>query len=128
MVRLYGHNYSIISEKSKCSTVRFYTSIESWYGGNCFTVIVGIRNGNFFMAPTVCLQHAVPPTNKKIQADTSPASSVPYTSVPFTTTYKQRASYFKSTLTFVGPAKHWKSISAKRKKGKFLRFLHHNNN
>ena len=53
MVRLYGRNYSIISEKSKCSTLRFYASIEARYGGNRFTVIVRIWNGNFFMAPTV---------------------------------------------------------------------------
>ena len=55
MVRLYGRTYSVISEKSECSTVRFYASIESRYGGNRFTVVVGIRNGNFFMAPTVCI-------------------------------------------------------------------------
>ena len=54
MVRLYGRDYSVISEKSKSSTLRFYASIESRYGGNRFTVVVRIRNGNFFVAPTVC--------------------------------------------------------------------------
>ena len=49
----YGHNYRVISEKSKCKTLRFYATIESRYGGNRFTVVVRIRNGNFFMAPTV---------------------------------------------------------------------------
>ena len=53
MVRLYGRNYSVISEKSKSSTLRFYATIESRYGGNRFTVVVRIRNGNFFVAPTV---------------------------------------------------------------------------
>ena len=51
MVRLDGRNYSIILEKSKSSTLRFYTSIESRYRGNHFTVVVPIRNGNFFVAP-----------------------------------------------------------------------------
>ena len=53
MVRLYGHNYSVISEKSKSSTLRFYATIESRYEGNRFTVVVRKRNGNFFVAPTV---------------------------------------------------------------------------
>ena len=53
MVRLYGRNYSVISEKSKSSKLRFYASIESRYGGNRFTVVVRIRNGNFFVAHTV---------------------------------------------------------------------------
>ena len=55
LVRLYGRNYSVISEKSKSSTLRFYASIESRYGGNRFTVVVRIWNGNFFVAPTVAL-------------------------------------------------------------------------
>ena len=53
MVRLYGRNYSVITEKSKSSTLRFYATIESRYGGNRFTAVVRIRNGNFFVAPTV---------------------------------------------------------------------------
>ena len=53
-VRHYGHKYSIISEKSNVVHSRFYATIESRYGGNHFTVvIVGKRNGNFFMVPTV---------------------------------------------------------------------------
>ena len=51
--RLYGRNYSVISEKSESSTLLFYASIESRYGANRFTVVVRIRNGNFFVAPTV---------------------------------------------------------------------------
>ena len=53
MVRLYGHNNSIISEKSKSSTLRFYASIETRYGGNRFLVVVPIQNWDFFVAPTV---------------------------------------------------------------------------
>ena len=53
MVRLYRHNYSIISEKSKSSTLRFYASIESRYGCNRFMVVVPIRNGDIFVVPTV---------------------------------------------------------------------------
>ena len=53
LVKLYGRNYSVISEKSKSSTLRFYASIESRYGGNRFTIVLRIRNGNFFVAPTV---------------------------------------------------------------------------
>ena len=53
MVRLYGRNYSKILEKSKSSTLRFYASIESRYGGNRFMVVVPIRNRDFFVAPTV---------------------------------------------------------------------------
>ena len=52
-VSFYGRNYSVISEKSKSSRLRFYATIESRYGGNRFTVVVRIRNGNFFVAPTV---------------------------------------------------------------------------
>ena len=55
LVRLYGRNYSVILEKSKSSTLRFYASIESQYGGNHFTVVVRIWNGNFFVAPNVAL-------------------------------------------------------------------------
>ena len=51
--KTYGRNYSVISEKSKSSTLRFYATIESRYGDNRFTVVVRIRNGNFFVAPTV---------------------------------------------------------------------------
>ena len=43
----------IITEKSKCNTLRFYASIESRYGGNRFTVVVRERNENFFMTPTL---------------------------------------------------------------------------
>ena len=53
MVKHYGHNYSIVSEKSKCGKLRFYATIESQYGANHFTVMVRKRNGNFSMTPTV---------------------------------------------------------------------------
>ena len=42
--------------------------------------------------------------------------------------HEHRTSYFKSTLTSLGPAKRWKSISADRQNWKFLRFLHHQHN
>ena len=51
-------------------------------------------------------KHVVPSTNTKFKL-TSQAGHIPYTNI-----YKQRISYFKSTLTFLGPAKRWKSISA----------------
>ena len=52
-VRHYGCNYSVISEKSECGRLRYYATIESLYGANCFTVTVRKRNGNFSMTPTV---------------------------------------------------------------------------
>ena len=55
MVRHYGRNYSVISEKSGCGRLRFYATIELLYGANRFTVTVRKRNGNFSMTPTVCL-------------------------------------------------------------------------
>ena len=44
------------------------------------------------------------PLIHKIQAVTSPDSS----GMPYTNTHKHRTSYFKSTLTFLGPTKRWK--------------------
>ena len=37
-VRHYGRNYSAISEQSECGRLCFYTTIESLYGANRFTV------------------------------------------------------------------------------------------
>ena len=51
--KIYGRNYSVITEKSECGKLRFYTTIESWYGTNRFMVTVRKRNGNFSMTPTV---------------------------------------------------------------------------
>ena len=48
--------------------------------------------------------------------------------IPYTHTHKHRTSYFKSTLTFLGPAMRWKSISSKRQNREILVVLHHNNN
>ena len=47
----------------------------------------------------VGLAHTAPPTNTQVD-------------IPYTNTYKHRTSYFKSKVTFLGPAKWWKSISA----------------
>ena len=58
----------------------------------------------------VGLQHALPPTNTKFK----PLHLL--TGIRYTTTYNQTALYFKSTLTFLGLAKRWKSISASHTK------------
>ena len=66
----------------------------------------------------------VPPTNTKFRPLLLPTQ----TGIPYTNTHKHRTSYSKSTLTFVSPAKRWKSIYAARQKPEFLRFFHNNNN
>ena len=53
MVRLYGRNYSVISEKSECGRLCYYAMIELWYRAKRFTVTVRKRNENFSMTPTV---------------------------------------------------------------------------
>ena len=50
----------------------------------------------------VGLQHAVPPTNTKLKQLLLPTQA----GMPYTNTYKHRTSYFKSTLTFLGPPTH----------------------
>ena len=60
----------------------------------------------------VGMQHAVPPTNTKFKPLLLPTQ----VGMPYTDPYKYIASYFKSTLMFLGPAKRWKSISAARQK------------
>ena len=52
-VRLYGRNYSVITEQFECGRLRFYATIESLYGANRFTETVRKRNGNFSMTPTL---------------------------------------------------------------------------
>ena len=54
--KIYGRNYSVITEKSECGKLRFYATIESRYGTNRFTVTVRKRNGNFSMTPTAQLK------------------------------------------------------------------------
>ena len=49
----------------------------------------------------VGLAHAVPPTNTNFQ----PLLLSTQVGMPYTNTHKHRTSYFKSTLTFIGPAK-----------------------
>ena len=49
----------------------------------------------------VGLAHAVPPTNTKFKPLLLPTQA----GMPYTNTHKHRTSYFKSTLTFLGPAK-----------------------
>ena len=71
----------------------------------------------------VKLQHADPPTNTKFKPLLLPTQA----GIPYTNIKKHRTSYFKSTLTFLGPAKHWKSISSNRQIREFLAVLHHYN-
>ena len=80
------------------------------------------RDNNLYVE----LQHAVPPTDTKFK----PLLLQTQAGVPYTNTHKHRTSYLKSTLTFVGPAKCWKSNSTDRQKREILAFLHHqcNNN
>ena len=54
----------------------------------------------------VGLAHAVPPTNTKFKQLILPTQM----GMLYTNTRKHRTSYFKSTLTFLGPAKLWKCI------------------
>ena len=72
----------------------------------------------------VGLAHAVPPTNTNFQ----PLLLLTQVGMPCTNTHKYRMSYFKSTPTFMGPAKRWKSLSAARQKWEILAILHHHNN
>ena len=68
-------------------------------------------------------QYAVPPTNTKFKPLLLPAQA----GIPYTSIHKHRTSYLKSTLTFLGPAKHRKSISADRQKLGIFAILHHHN-
>ena len=68
----------------------------------------------------VGLAHAVPPTNTKFKLLLLPTQA----GMPYTNTHKHRTSYFKSTLTFLGPTKRRKSITAARQKPEILVFLH----
>ena len=67
----------------------------------------------------VGLACAVRPTNTNFQPLLLPTQA----GMPYANTHKHRMSYFKSTLTFMGPAKRWKCFSAPFKKDKFLRFF-----
>ena len=44
--------------------------------------------------------------------------------MPYTGTHKHRTSYYKSTLTFIGPAKRWKCLSSARQKREILAILY----
>ena len=56
----------------------------------------------------VGLAHAVLPTNTKFKLLLLPTQM----GMPYTNTHRHRTSYFKSTLTFLGPPKLWKCLSA----------------
>ena len=64
----------------------------------------------------VGLAHAVPPTNTNFQ----PLLLQTQAGMPYTNTHKHRTSYFKYTLTFMGPAKRWKCHSAARQKRQII--------
>ena len=72
----------------------------------------------------VGLAHAVPHTNTKFQPLLLPTQA----DMSYTNTHKHRTSYYKSTLTFMGPAKRWKCLSAARQKREIVAILHHKNN
>ena len=65
---------------------------------------------------SVGLAHAVPPTNTKFK----PLLLLTQAGKPYRNTCKHRTSYFKSALTFLGPAKIRKSISAAQQKPEIL--------
>ena len=67
----------------------------------------------------VGLAHAVPPTNTKFQPLLLPTQA----GMPYTNTDKHRTSYFKSTLTIMGPAKRWKCLFAARQKRQILNII-----
>ena len=67
----------------------------------------------------VGLQHAIPPTNTKFK----PLLLWTQLGVQYTNIHKHRTSYSTYMLTFLGPAKRRKSISANRQKWEFLRFF-----
>ena len=68
----------------------------------------------------VGLQHAVLPTNTKFKPLILPTQ----TGMLNTNTHKHRTSYFKSTLTFLGPGKLWKCLSAAQQNPEILAVLH----
>ena len=72
----------------------------------------------------VGLARVVPPTNTKFKPLLLPTQA----GMPCTNTHKHRTSYFKSTRTFLAPAKRCKSITATRQKPEILAFLHHQHN
>ena len=67
----------------------------------------------------VRLQHAVPPTNTKLKPLLLPSQA----GMLYTNTHKHRTSYFKPTLSFLGPAKCWRPSLPPDKIGKFLLFF-----
>ena len=70
----------------------------------------------------VGLACAVPPTNTNFKPLLLPTQ----VGMPYINTHNHRTSYFKSTLTFMGPAKCWKWLSAARQKRQILAILQHN--
>ena len=72
----------------------------------------------------VWLHHVVPPTNIKFK----PLLLWTQVGIQYTNIHKHRTSYFKSILTFLDPAKCWKSISDDRQKWEILAVLHHQYN
>ena len=123
---LIGIFYSQIIESSSLVSVLFREAISHPYISffhlllNGFSVIREYGSTLY-----VGLAHAFPPTNTKFKPFLHPTQ----TGMPYTNTHKHRTSYFKSRLTFMGPSKRWKCLSAARKKRQILAIyfsLHHN--
>ena len=84
-------------------------------------VALSIREyGSALYAGLAC---AVPPTNTNFQS----LLLLTQADMPYINTHKPRRSYFKFTLTFTGPAKRWKCLSAARQKRQILANFQHNN-
>ena len=86
-----------------------------------FFIINLIKIGECGGTLYVGLTHAIPPTNTKFKSLLLPTQM----GMPYTNTHKHRTSYFKFTLTFLGPAKCWKSIYAARQKPEIIAVIHH---
>ena len=69
-----------------------------------FFIIIRVYGSTLYVG----LACAVPPTNTNYQ----PLLLLTQVGMPYTNTDKHRMLYFKSTLTFMGPAKRWKCLSA----------------
>ena len=109
---LYSFYLEWVSEVNKTNTLVYDHRNICVYIGECgCTLYVG-------------LAHAVPPTNTKFKPLLLPTQM----GMPYTNTHKHRTSYFKSTLTFLGPAKLWKCLSTASQKPEILEVLHYQYN
>ena len=82
---------------------------------NVFSVTIREYGSTLYVG----LARAVPPTNTNFQT----LLLLTQVGMPYTNTHKNRTAYFKSTLTFMGPAKRWKCLSAAQQKREILAIL-----